>query len=41
MNTGVELEKNVLKVYSFLLNMKNEGIVVARNVQLTDKISSK
>ena len=28
MNKGMELEKHVQQVYSFLLNMKDEGIVV-------------
>lgn len=37
MNNGKELEKHVQEVYSFLLNMKDEGIVVGHNVQIVDK----
>ncbi len=37
MNNGIELEKHVQQVYSFLLNMKDEGIVVGQDVQIVDK----
>ena len=37
MNSGIELEKHVQQVYSFLLNMKDEGIVVGQDVQIVDK----
>ncbi|MBB1319375.1 restriction endonuclease [Shewanella sp. SR43-4] len=37
MNDGSKLEKHVQRVYSFLLNMKDEGIVVGQDVQLVDK----
>ncbi len=37
MNDGVALEKLVQRVYTYLLNMKDEGVVVAQNVQLKDK----
>lgn len=37
MNNGVALEKLVQQVYTYLLNMKDEGVVVAQNVQLKDK----
>lgn len=38
MNSGIELEKHVQRVYSFLLNMKDEGIVVGQDVQIVDKL---
>lgn len=38
MNTGLALEKHVQQVYSFLLNMKDEGIVVGQNAQIVDKL---
>lgn len=38
MNTGLALEKHVQQIYSFLLNMKDEGIVVGQNVQIVDKL---
>ncbi|MEY8215319.1 MAG: restriction endonuclease [Colwellia sp.] len=37
MSNGIELEKHVQQVYSFLLNMKDDGIVVGQDVQLVDK----
>lgn len=37
MNDGSELEKHVQQVFSFLLNMKDEGVVVGRDVQVVDK----
>lgn len=37
MNDGTELEKHVQQVFSFLLNMKDEGVIVGRDVQITDK----
>ncbi|WP_323932064.1 restriction endonuclease [Aeromonas hydrophila] len=37
MNDGIELEKHVQRIYSFLLNMKDEGIVVGQDVQIIDK----
>lgn len=37
MSSGIELEKHVQQVYSFLLNMKDEGIVVGQDVQIVDK----
>jgi hypothetical protein len=37
MNSGVELERHVQRIYSFMLNMKDEGIVVGRDNQIIDK----
>ena len=37
MSTGIELEKHVQQIYSFILNMKDEGIVVGQDVQIVDK----
>ncbi|MEN4918448.1 restriction endonuclease [Achromobacter spanius] len=37
MNDGRELERHVQQVYSFLLNMRDEGIVVGQDVQIVDK----
>jgi hypothetical protein len=37
MNSGIELEKHVQQVYSALLNMKDEGIIVGQDVQIVDK----
>lgn len=37
MNDGTDLEKHVQQVFSFLLNMKDEGVVVGRDVQIADK----
>lgn len=36
MNDGSKLEEHVRRVYSFLLNMKDEGIVVGHDVQIVD-----
>lgn len=36
-NDGKALEKHVQQVYSFLLNMKDEGVIVGQDVQLVDK----
>lgn len=38
MNNWKKLEKHVQEVYSFLLNMKDEGIVVGHDVQIIDKM---
>ncbi len=37
MTDGRELEKHVQQVFSFLLNLKDEGVVVGRDVQVIDK----
>lgn len=37
MSDGNELEKHVQRVFTFLLNMKDEGVVVGRDVQIVDK----
>jgi len=37
MKAGSALEQDVKKVYSYLLNMKDEGVVVATNVFMTGK----
>jgi len=37
MSNGIELEKHVQQVYSFMLNMKDEGIVVGQDVKIVDK----
>src|SRR5262245_35877474 len=37
MNNGDSLEKHVQQVFTFLLNLKDEGVVVGRNVVIVDK----
>ncbi|MEL0620391.1 restriction endonuclease [Psychrobacter proteolyticus] len=37
MNNGVALEKFTQQVYTYLLNMKDEGVIVEQNFQLIDK----
>lgn len=38
MNNGEKLEKHVQQVYTFLLNMKDEGVIVGHDVQIIDKM---
>jgi hypothetical protein len=41
MNPGQELEEYVQSTYRFLLNMKDEGVTVERNIYLTGKSTAK
>lgn len=40
MNDGTELEKDVRQIYSYLLNMRDEGILVARRAKIRGKSST-
>lgn len=41
MNPGRELEEYIQRIYRFLLNMKDEGVTVERNVYLSGKSTAK
>lgn len=41
MNLGTSLEKDVQRVYSFLLNMQDEGVLVGNRVYITGKCGGK
>lgn len=41
MNSGKELEEYVQRVYTFLLNMRDEGVAVERDIHLTGKSGAK